>query len=82
MEFEEEGNKVRVLLRTWDVDIFRRVCVVTLDRYSSDPYQEISVLDRIVDALGPDMSWRQSVVAQLSSWKPSVSIWAVGTLKN
>ena len=29
MEFEEEGDKVRVFLRTWDVDTFRRVCVAT-----------------------------------------------------
>ena len=58
VEFEEEGDKVRVFLRTWDrdIDIFRRVCVAMLDRYSSDPHQEISALSRIVDALGPDVS--------------------------
>ena len=56
MEFEEESDKVRVFLRTWDVDTFKRVCVTTLDCYSSDPHQEISVLGRIVDALGPDVS--------------------------
>ena len=54
--FEEEGDKVRVFLRTWDVDTFRRVCLATLDRYSSDPHQEISALGRVVDALGPDVS--------------------------
>ena len=64
MEFEEEGEKVRLLFRTWDVDTFRRVCVATLDRYSSDPYQEISVLGRIVDAWDArTCRWRQSVVA-------------------
>ena len=56
VEFEEEGDKVRVFLRTWDVDTFKRVCVATLDRYSSDPHQEISALGRMVDALGPDVS--------------------------
>ena len=56
VEFEEEGDKVRVFLRTWDVDTFKRVCVATLDRYSSDFYQEITVLGRMVDALGPDVS--------------------------
>ena len=56
MEFEEEGDKVRVFLRTWDTDISKRVCVATLDRYSSDPHQEISVLGRIVDALGRGVS--------------------------
>ena len=56
MEFEEEGDKVRVFLRTCDIDIFRRVCVATLDRYSSDPHQEVTALGRVVDALGPDVS--------------------------
>ena len=56
MELEEEGDKVRVFLRTWDVDTFRRVFVATLDCYSSNPHQEISVLGRVVDALGPEMS--------------------------
>ena len=56
VEFEEEGDNVRVFLCTWDVDTFKRVCMATLDRYSSDPYQEISVLGRVGDALGPDVS--------------------------
>ena len=56
VEFEEQGDRVRVFLRTWDIDVFRRVCVATLDRHSSDPHQEISALGRIVDALGPDVS--------------------------
>ena len=55
-EFEEEGDKVRVFFRTWDVDTFRRVCVATLDPYSSDPHQEITALGWMVDALGPDVS--------------------------
>ena len=56
MEFEEEGDKVLVFLRTWAVDTFRRGCVATLDRYSSDPHQEVTALGRVVDALGPDVS--------------------------
>ena len=56
MEFEEEGDKLRVFLRTWDIDVFRRVCVATLDHYSSDLHQENSALGRIVDALVPDVS--------------------------
>ena len=56
VEFEEEGDKMRVFLRIWDVDTFKRVCVATLDCYSSDPYQEITALGRMVDALGPDVS--------------------------
>ena len=82
VEFEKEGEKVRVFLRTWDVDTYKRVCVATLDRYSSDPHQEISVLGRIVDALGPDVRWRQSAVARPSLWKLSLNIWAVGIAKN
>ena len=56
MEFEEEGDKVRVSLRTWDVDTFKRVCVATLDRYSSIHHLEISALGWVVDALGPDVA--------------------------
>ena len=56
VEFEEVGDKVRVFLRTWDVDTFRRVCVASLDCYSSDLHQKISALGRMVDALGPDVS--------------------------
>ena len=56
MEFEEEGDKVRVFLRTWDVDTFRRVRVATLDCYSGDPHQGVTALGRVVDALKPDVS--------------------------
>ena len=56
VEFEEEDDKVRVFLRTWDVDTFRRVCVATLDRYSSDLHQDVSLLGRVVDELGPHVS--------------------------
>ena len=55
VEFEE-GDKVRVFLRTWDIHILRRVCVATLDCYSSDLHQEIPAFGQIVDALGPDVS--------------------------
>ena len=54
--FEEEGDKVRVFLHTWDVDTFIRVCVATLDCYSSNPHREVTALGRVVDALGPDVS--------------------------
>ena len=56
MEFEEEGDKVRVFLRTWDVDTFERVCFATLDCYSRDLHQETTVLGQVVVALGPDVS--------------------------
>ena len=47
---------MRVFLRTWDVDTFKRVCVASLNRYSSDHHQEVTALGRVVDALGPDVS--------------------------
>ena len=56
VEFEEEGDKVWVFLRTWDVDTFKRGCVATPDRYSSELHQEITALGRMVVALGPDVS--------------------------
>ena len=56
VEFEEEGDKVRVFLRTWDVDTFRRVCVAALDHYSSDPHQEVTGWGRVVDAIGSDVA--------------------------
>ena len=55
VEFEEEGDKVRAFLRTWEVDTFKRVCVATLDHYSGDSQQEVTTMGRVVDALGPDV---------------------------
>ena len=84
MEFEDEGDKVQVFLRTWDIDIFKRVCAATLDRYSSNPYQEISALGRVVDALGPDVSvvlisggstvLMQKILRVPGQWVPSEAI--------
>ena len=82
VEFEEEGDKVRVFLRTWDVDTFKRVCVATVDRYSSDLHQEFTALGQMVDALGPDVSVASISGGSTSLWKPSVNIWAVGIVKN
>ena len=56
VEFDEQGEEVRVFLRIWDRDFFRRVCMATLDRYSSDAHQEVSALGRLLDALVPDVS--------------------------
>ena len=56
VQFEEQGEEVRVFARTWVRDIFRLVCVATLDRYTSDPHQEVSALGWLVDPLGPDVS--------------------------
>ena len=56
MEFDEQGEEVRVFPRTWDRVIVRRVCVATLDRHSSDPHQEFSALGRLIYALRPNVS--------------------------
>ena len=50
VEFEEQG------LRTWDKNVLRRVCVATLDRYSDDPYQNVSTLCHLIDGPRPDVS--------------------------
>ena len=65
VEFEEVGDMVRVFLRTWHVDTFRRVCVASLDRYSSDLHQEVTALGRVVDALRPDV-WVASISVGLT----------------
>ena len=56
MEFQEQGDEVRVLLRRWEKEIFRRVCVETLDPYRDDPYLEIFPLGQLIGAPGPDVS--------------------------
>ena len=82
VEFEEEGDKLRVFLRTWDIDIFKRVCVAMTYRYSSDLHQEVTALSREVDALGPDVLVASISGGRLSSWKPTANIWAMGTVEN
>ena len=56
--------------------------MATLDSYSSAPQQKISILGRIVDALGSDVSVASINGNEPSSWKPFTSIWAVGTVRN
>ena len=47
---------MRVFLRTWDVDTFKRVCVASLDRYISNLHEEVTALGRMVNAMGPNVS--------------------------
>ena len=47
VKFEEQGDEVWVSLRTWERDIFLKICVATLHCYS---------LGRIVESLAPDVS--------------------------
>ena len=77
IEFNEQGEEVRVFLLTWDRDIFRRVCVTTLDRYSSHPHHEIPALGRLPLNAQGDLTcqWFQSMADEPFSWKPSASTW-------
>ena len=55
IEFVEEGDHTWVFLRCWDSSQFRRVCVAVLGRFSGDVSEEVAVLGRIIDAIGPDV---------------------------
>ena len=54
-EFVKEGEHTWVFLRCWDSSQFRRVCVAVLDRFSGDVSEEVAVLGRIIDAIGPNV---------------------------
>ena len=56
MKFEEHPHVVGLCFRTRDIGIFRKVCVATLDCYSSDPHHEIAALGQPMDALGPEVA--------------------------
>ena len=55
IEFVERGEHMWVFIRCWDSNQFRRVCVAILDRFSSNVKEEVVVLGRIIDAIGPDV---------------------------
>ena len=55
VEFVEQGEHTWVFLRCWDSSQFRRVCVAVLDRFSGNVSEEVVVLGRIIDAIGPDV---------------------------
>ena len=55
VELVEEGEHTWVFLRCWDNSQFRRVCVAVLDRFSGEVSEEVAVLGRIIDAIGPDV---------------------------
>ena len=56
IEFGEQGEEVGVFQRTWEKNVFHRVCVTTLYRYSDDSYLGVSTLGRLIDAVGLDVS--------------------------
>ena len=53
VEFVEECELTWVFLRCWDSSQFRRVCVAVLDRFSGNVSEEVAVMGRNIDALGP-----------------------------
>ena len=55
VEFVEQGEHTWVFLRCWDSSKFRRVCVAVLDRLSGNVSEEVVVLGRIIDSIGPDV---------------------------
>ena len=55
IEFEERGEHTWAFIRCWDDSQFRRVCVSILDRFSRNANGEVIVLERIIDALGPNV---------------------------
>ena len=55
IEFVERAEHIWVFIRCWDNHQVLRVCVVILDRFSGNVNEEVVVLGRILDALGPDV---------------------------
>ena len=55
IEFEERGKHIWAFIRCWDNSHFRRVYVSILDFFSSNVNEEVVVLGRVTDALGPNV---------------------------
>ena len=55
IEFVEPVEHIRVFIRCWDNNQFRRVCVAFLDWFASNVNEEVVVLGRINDEIGPDV---------------------------
>ena len=56
IEFEERGSDIWVKVRTWERSTFRRACVAVLGRFSASTTLEATILAKILDAAGPDIS--------------------------
>ena len=55
IEFVERGEHIWVFVRCCDNNHFRRVCVAVLDWFSGNVNEEVVMLGRIIDAIGPDV---------------------------
>ena len=56
VKFEEGLETTLALVRMWDRDTFRRVCVVVLSKYSGDASQDAAVLGQLLSVVGPSVS--------------------------
>ena len=54
IKFLGQGEHIWVVIRCWDNNRFRRVCVANLDRFSGNVNEEVVVLGHIIDAIGLD----------------------------
>ena len=54
IELEERGSEIWVMVRTWEMSTFRRVCVAVLNRFSANTTLEATILGKSLDAVGPD----------------------------
>ena len=82
VEFEEEGDKVRVFLRTWDVDTFGRVCVATRITTAAILNRKSQLWVGWWMHWGLTFRWHQSAVVRPSLLKTFVNIGAVGIVRN
>ena len=57
MEFDELGEELWDLLRTWVKNVFHKECRAILDRYSIHPHLELNVLGRMMAAFEPDVDF-------------------------
>ena len=55
VELEELDERILAKNWCWDDSFFRRVCVSILSRFSSNVSEEVVVLGKIIDALGPNV---------------------------
>ena len=55
IEFVKRGKQIWVFIRCWENSQIRRVCMSILDRFSSNVNEEVFLLGRIIDAIGPDV---------------------------
>ena len=56
IEFEERGPEIYVIVGTWEKSTFRRGCLAVLSGFSTNTTLEATILGKILDAGGADVS--------------------------